>query len=66
MLTAEVTLVSIGEAARLAGVSLQRYVETAESLGIKAAERRDGVPFIRGEHDAQIREYLNRPNREQS
>jgi hypothetical protein len=58
MLTAETTLVSVGEAARQAGTSIERYVEAAEALGIRAAERRDGVPYIRGEHDVAIRERL--------
>ena len=57
-LICETTLVSLGETAKQLGASLERIVDAATMLGIHAAERRDGIPWFRGEHVEAIRKHL--------
>ena len=49
MLIADTTIVSLGEAARQLGTSVERIAEAAVDLGIRATERRDGVPYLLAE-----------------
>jgi hypothetical protein len=58
MLTAQTSLTSIGEAARLIGTTVDRMADAAVELGIRAAERRDGVAWLLDEQVEQIRQHL--------
>lgn len=57
-LTARMTLVSLGELAYQCRASLDRVVEAATGLGIQAAERRDGIPWLTGEDAERIRQHI--------
>jgi hypothetical protein len=63
MLAAETSLVSIGEAARLLGTTVNRMADAATELGIRAAERRDGVAWLRDEQLDRIRQHLAQQER---
>jgi hypothetical protein len=58
MITADRNLISIGKAARAAGVDVDRYAKAASSIGIKAAETIDGVPLLNRADAERIREHL--------
>jgi hypothetical protein len=58
MLTAERNLISIGKAARAAGVDVDRYADAATSIGVKAAETIDGVPLLNRGDAERVRQHL--------
>lgn len=58
MLPTKTTLVSIGQLACQCQASLERVVGAAQELGIVAAERRDGIPWLTGDDAERIRQHV--------
>jgi hypothetical protein len=58
MLTADRNLISIGKAARAAGVDVEQYASAAERIGVRAAETIDGVPLLHRPDAERVRKYL--------